>query len=297
VAFKPIAFGSFRRWPLAPPRPFECDFGRSIAALPGYTVVPRNEPRPRQRISAQFQPRFCTPIFRRGLPCPQEAGPSRQVPLSALQRLEVAQIDHQSFRRPFGYRGLSTPSGLAPSALLLPTPLTQGQPNPLQDDIMDFAPLPEGRLPEAVISGLRQAKAGVNDAGSPLSALGLCWCAGGSGWVLLIHHAGVNGTSCHRCCSSTDDALAGAALVERMKLSCEDARGLVIERHPGAAAAVDQQSGSDPSGRRARLPRSHRPSGQPVASRRRQRSLLGLAEPGKRARASLNLRCSQSQKF
>jgi hypothetical protein len=95
----------------------------------------------------------------------------------------------------------------------------------------------------------------------------------------------------------TDDALAGAALVERMKLSCEDARGLVIERHPGAAAAVDQQSGSDPSGRRARLPRRHRPSGQPVASRRRQRSLLGLAEPGKRARASLNLRCSQSQKF
>ena len=35
-----------------------------------------------------------------------------------------------------------------------------------------------------------------------------------------------------------------------------------------------------------------RPSGQPVASRRRQRSLLGLAEPGKRARASVNLRCS-----
>ena len=26
---------------------------KSIAALPGYTVVPRNEPRPRQRISAQ----------------------------------------------------------------------------------------------------------------------------------------------------------------------------------------------------------------------------------------------------
>ena len=89
-------------------------------------------------------------------------------------------------------------------------------------------------------------------------------------------------------------------LMERcpsLKLSCENARGLVIERHPGAAAAVDQQSGGDPSGRRARLPRRHRPSGQPVASRRRQRSLLGLAEPGKRARASLNLRCSQSQKF
>ena len=37
----------------------------------------------------------------------------------------------------------------------------------------------------------------------------------------------------------TDDALAGAALVERMKLSCEDARGLVIERHPGATAVAD----------------------------------------------------------
>ncbi len=36
----------------------------------------------------------------------------------------------------------------------------------------------------------------------------------------------------------TDDALAGTALVERMKLSCEDARGLVVERRHGAAAAV-----------------------------------------------------------
>src|SRR6476646_7191607 len=26
---KPIAFGSFRRWPLTPPRPFERDFERS----------------------------------------------------------------------------------------------------------------------------------------------------------------------------------------------------------------------------------------------------------------------------
>jgi nucleotide-binding universal stress UspA family protein len=36
----------------------------------------------------------------------------------------------------------------------------------------------------------------------------------------------------------TDDALAGTALVERMKLSPEDARGLIVERRPGAAAAV-----------------------------------------------------------
>jgi hypothetical protein len=32
------------------------DFERSMAALPGYTVVPRNEPRPRQRISASPAP-------------------------------------------------------------------------------------------------------------------------------------------------------------------------------------------------------------------------------------------------
>jgi hypothetical protein len=35
--------------------------------------------------------------------------------------------------------------------LLLPTPLTQGQPNPLQNDIMDFAPFSEGRLPERLV--------------------------------------------------------------------------------------------------------------------------------------------------
>jgi nucleotide-binding universal stress UspA family protein len=36
----------------------------------------------------------------------------------------------------------------------------------------------------------------------------------------------------------SDDALAPTALVERMKLSAEDVRGLVVERRPGAAAAV-----------------------------------------------------------
>jgi nucleotide-binding universal stress UspA family protein len=40
----------------------------------------------------------------------------------------------------------------------------------------------------------------------------------------------------------TDDALAAAALVERMKLSCEDVRGLVIERRPGVAADVIVQA-------------------------------------------------------
>jgi nucleotide-binding universal stress UspA family protein len=36
----------------------------------------------------------------------------------------------------------------------------------------------------------------------------------------------------------TDDAVAGTALIERMKLSCEDAHGLVIERRAGTAADV-----------------------------------------------------------
>jgi len=100
-----------------------------MVALPRYRAVPRIAPRPRQRISAQSQPRFCTPIFRPGLPCPQEAEPSPQVPLSALLRFEVAQIDHQTFRRPFGYRGLSSASGLAPSA---PTASDPAYPRPAE---------------------------------------------------------------------------------------------------------------------------------------------------------------------
>ncbi|MGZ5918888.1 MAG: universal stress protein [Hyphomicrobium sp.] len=43
----------------------------------------------------------------------------------------------------------------------------------------------------------------------------------------------------------TDDALAPAALVERMKLSGDDVRGLVIERRPGAAAAVIVQEAAE----------------------------------------------------
>jgi hypothetical protein len=95
----------------------------------------------------------------------------------------------------------------------------------------------------------------------------------------------------------TDDALAGAALVERMKLSCEDARGLVIERHPGAAAAMDQQPV-------AILPADVRDYPDAIAQAVSQLRPVGVngpysvsLSPGKRARASLNLRCSQSQKF
>jgi nucleotide-binding universal stress UspA family protein len=43
----------------------------------------------------------------------------------------------------------------------------------------------------------------------------------------------------------TNDALTGTRLVERMKLSCEDARGLVIERRPGTAADVIVQEAAD----------------------------------------------------
>jgi nucleotide-binding universal stress UspA family protein len=43
----------------------------------------------------------------------------------------------------------------------------------------------------------------------------------------------------------TNDALAPAALVERIKLSCDDARGLVIERRAGAAAAVIVQQAAE----------------------------------------------------
>jgi hypothetical protein len=157
------------------------DFERSIAALSGYAVILRNELRPRQRISAQSQPRFCTPIFRPGLPCPQEGGPSPQVPLSALQRLEVAQIVISRFEGRLAI--VACPRHLASlrPPLLLPTPLTQGQPNPLQDDIMDFAPLAKGCLPQALIQRLGQVEAGVNDSRPPLTALGLCWCARGAG--------------------------------------------------------------------------------------------------------------------
>jgi hypothetical protein len=47
----------------------------------------------------------------------------------------VALIGRQSFRGLFAF-GLS-----------LPPPLVECRLNPLEDDIMDFSPLPKGRLP------------------------------------------------------------------------------------------------------------------------------------------------------
>ena len=52
-------------------------------------------------------------------------------------------------------------------------PLSQRHPNPLQDDFVDFAPLLEGHLPQALVNGLGQIQAAVNDFGPGLSATGL----------------------------------------------------------------------------------------------------------------------------
>lgn len=43
----------------------------------------------------------------------------------------------------------------------------------------------------------------------------------------------------------SDDALAPAALVERMRLSSEEVQGLVVEQRPGAAAAAIAQEASE----------------------------------------------------
>jgi nucleotide-binding universal stress UspA family protein len=43
----------------------------------------------------------------------------------------------------------------------------------------------------------------------------------------------------------TDDALSPPALLERLKLSCEDVHGLVVEGRPGAAAAVIAQQAAE----------------------------------------------------
>jgi len=43
----------------------------------------------------------------------------------------------------------------------------------------------------------------------------------------------------------TDDALAPAALIERIKLTGEDVRGLVVERRPGGAAAIIVQEAAE----------------------------------------------------
>ena len=50
-------------------------------------------------------------------------------------------------------------------AIISATPLPERHLNPLQDDIVDFAPLSKGRLPEALVQALGQVNAGVNDSG------------------------------------------------------------------------------------------------------------------------------------
>ena len=75
----------------------------------------------------------------------------------------MAQIGRQSFRGLFAF-GLSLPPPLAECGL-----------NTLQDNIMNFDALFERRLPEALINGLREIEAGVNDSGPPLTAYGPSW--------------------------------------------------------------------------------------------------------------------------
>jgi hypothetical protein len=67
------------------------------------------------------------------------------------------------------------------TGLFTPPSLPERQFDPFEHDVVDFAPLPEGRLPYGLIERLREVDATVNDSGPPLSALGLPWCPGGSG--------------------------------------------------------------------------------------------------------------------
>jgi hypothetical protein len=62
-------------------------------------------------------------------------------------------------------------------------PLSQRHPNPLQDDFVDFAPLLEGHLPQALVNGLGQIQAAVNDFGPGLSAYRPRRAAGPWGWA------------------------------------------------------------------------------------------------------------------
>jgi hypothetical protein len=50
-----------------------------------------------------------------------------------------------------------SPPRTPPRFLTPPPPFPECHLNTLKDDIMDFAPLPKGRLPEAVYEGLRVA--------------------------------------------------------------------------------------------------------------------------------------------
>jgi len=66
---------------------------------------------------------------------------------------------------------------LRDSASWPPSPLAKGKFDPFEDKGVDFGPLFEGHLPQALINGLGQIQAGVNDPGPRLSAYGLPWAA------------------------------------------------------------------------------------------------------------------------
>jgi hypothetical protein len=51
--------------------------------------------------------------------------------------------------------------------------LAKGKFNTLQDYVVDFAALLEGRFPQCLMHGLGQIKAGVDGPGPPLAAAGL----------------------------------------------------------------------------------------------------------------------------
>ena len=105
---------------------------------------------------------------------------SRVCPITASQRASPEYMGE-----PAAGRGQvkphknSTETPWKPSTLPS-SPFPERQVNPLQDDIVDFAPLREGRLPEGLIERLWEIQTRMNDSGLGLSALGLCWCPGGS---------------------------------------------------------------------------------------------------------------------
>src|SRR5580704_1783702 len=138
---------------------------------------------PAKEFLLNLNPDFVHPSF--GTVCPVLKKPDLRLKLlyplfggSELRRYFVSRLKGPLV---VCLRCMACPWHLAcpPSAtLLLPSPLTQGQPNPPPEDIMNLAPFAKGRPAKPLIEGLREIEGGVDYAGPPLSALGLCWCAG-----------------------------------------------------------------------------------------------------------------------